>query len=433
MQAPHRPFPKSFRAALIAWVGSVLLVSGPGAAPPRWIPPESQPTGHLLWIDPDGGARTGAEDILFLHAALGRLEDRFLPTRLVEKERFLQRTVSFGYRFGKLFFLDIAAASWLPLVQHEYFGHGWRAREAGYLDIRYELSPPPPFGTGGGVTSWIYPDFPSPDQESAVALSGIEATDVLGERLRGRWISQGFMDYHESWLYLNASLGLLAYVSVTEEEGNSPGNDVAAWLGTVNGRTGDSARVDRWVTLSDLEEADNLALADPTFWFAAWTALRYLWNGTSHWRYPAVPLGKARWLPLLGYRLAPFGDQVTQENLVSVGERSFQVRFALGSGRIGDSRGLDIAARRLLLWNGFSLDAELHLWSQPELWLDGEPEPPRGESLGFGGGVDLVSPALARAWPLRVAAGVSAKSKGYVAGEALDGGFTMRAGVGLYR
>ena len=53
--------------------------------------------------------------------------------------------------------------------------------------------------------------------------------------------------------------------------------------------------------------------------------------------------------------------------------------------------------------------------------------------MGFGVRADLVSPALSSSLPLRLAAGFGAKQAGYVPGEALDGGLTFRAGLGLFR
>ena len=81
--------------------------------------------------------------------------------------------------------------------------------------------------------------------------------------------------------------------------------------------------------------------------------MRYLWNGSSRWSYPMVPLGPARWLPLLGYRITPFGDQWVMENLVAGGDRAFQARFSKGDGRAGSTFGADLEARDALAWKGF--------------------------------------------------------------------------------
>ena len=47
--------------------------------------------------------------------------------------------------------------------------------------------------------------------------------------------------------------------------------------------------------------------------------------------------------------------------------------------------------------------------------------------------VAVVSPALLRALPLRMALAAARKTEGYIPGERLDAGYTLRVGVGLYR
>jgi hypothetical protein len=59
--------------------------------------------------------------------------------------------------------------------------------------------------------------------------------------------------------------------------------------------------------------------------------------------------------------------------------------------------------------------------------------PPESPRLGGGMSAAAVSPALSRAFPLRLGAGFSAKRAGYVPGESLEADFALRAGVGWYR
>lgn len=415
---------------------AVLFAASLSLAAPqsRWSEP-GPPGRQLLWLDPDHSSLSGAENILFLDAALGRLEDRILPVRLFGNETIPLRLVSATYRLAKLAFLDLMPAAYLPLVQHEVFGHGYRAREAGYMDIGYELGAPPPYGLGDGSTSWSYPAsfIPSPDEDLAMDMAGIDATDILGQRLRGRFLQEGSLDYHAAFLYLFSTLGLANYLAATGEDETDESNDVVAYLEDLNLKAGRRAPGENWIRLADLEEGSRLAFADPFLYFSGWTVMRYLVFGETRSEYQAIPLGPVRYLPSLGFRLSPFGGQVLVENLAVWDRRSFNLRLAFGDGELGESRGADLEARDVLAWNGYSLDATLRLWSQPSLQLDSQDPGPTTEArMGFGSHLALTSPPLSPALPIRLALGASHKTSGYVPGERLDEGFTFRIGFGLF-
>lgn len=444
--APARAFPvlPVFLAVLSSFAFPGFAGPAPGdsaSAPPvsrrpaRWVPDAPAP-GGLLWIDRYRGPAAGAENLLLAHGALSRLENRVLPTRLFEEENRFARLLSLSYRLGKFLYLDLPVAAYLPVVQHELSGHGWRAREAGYEDIRYEVPAPPPYGPGGGETRFYYPEGHAPGHDDilAMAMAGIEAEDILARTQRDRFLRAGSMDYPGALLYLGASLELAGYVAATDSVGPGTFNDVSNWLVAVNRKAGRDRETGYWITRSDLASRSLLALADPFLWYAAWAVGKYLWDGTMRWRQPMVPLGPARWLPSLGYRLSPFGGQFLAENLLALGPRVAVLRAAWGDGELGASWGADLEARDLARWRGWSLDAALRAWSQPPLRPeDPDPRPAEAPRLGAGLSAAAVSPALFKGFPLRLAAGVSAKRAGYVPGESLESDLALRAGVGLYR
>lgn len=401
--------------------------------PARWVPDVPAPDG-LLWIDRYLGPAAGADNLLLAYGALSRIENRLLPTRLFEEERLFTRMLSIGYRLVKMNYIDLPAAYYLHIVQHEAFGHGWRAREAGYGEIEYDMPLPPPYGPGGGKTSFNPTGFVrSLDDSLAMSMAGIEAGDILAQRQRNRFLREGSMDYPGALVYLNASLGLANYAAATDTYEEDTGNDVSNWITFVNWKAGRAPESDPWYSLSDLKEHSLIALADPFFWYSAWTMGRYLWNGSMRWRQPMIPLGPVRWLPSLGYRLSPFGGQYLAENLLTLGPRAATLRAAWGDGELGSSWGADAEARDLIRWRGWSLDAALRAWSQPLSPEEGDPPPPIASRFGAGLSAAAVSPALFTVFPLRVAAGFSTKRAGYVPGESLESDFALRMGVGLYR
>lgn len=422
-------------AALTTAGASGAGVSASRVPPPRWVQVAPDSAGLLLRWDRNLSPAAGADNLLFAYGAFGRLEDRLLPTRLFEEERFAGRALSIAYRLGKVACLDLPAAQSLPLVQHEVFGHGWRAREEGYGHIRYDLSPPPPYGPGEGLTSWTYPDgFAPTDDSLMLAQAGIEAEDILAKRQRDLFLRGGSLDLHGALLYFASSLGLADYVRATSGDETDMSNDVAAWLSLVNGKAGRDRPADRWISREDLERRTLLSLADPFLWYSGGFVLDYIWDGRSRRRYPMIPFGPARWLPGLGYRLSPFGGQYLAENLVVLRPRVAVLRAAWGSGELGASWGADLETRDLARWRGYSLDAAVRAWSQPVLRPEaGSPGPSGSSRFGAGLSAEVISPALFPGFPLRLAAGFSAKRPGYVPGESLGADFAWRAGVGAFR
>lgn len=417
----------------------VLLAAGLSLAAPlsRWSQDAAADPG-LLWIDTDQGPRAGADNMLFLHGAFGRLEDRLLPVRILVREQGLARAGNIAWRLGKAVLVDQAAAAWLPVLQHEVYGHGWRAREAGYGDLAYEIDPPQPYGFGEGSTSWSYApsQAPGPDGEIGMASAGIEATDILARRLRFRWVSEGRMDCRSAHLYLTSFAGLHSYLRATEDGDTALSNDVVAWLTHVNGKAGRADRADWSVTRSGLEGPARWAgYLDVFALYSGFGILTHLWNGETRWKIRMIPLGNGmRWLPVPGYRLSPFGGQWSLENLVAGRRRTWVVRGASGGGPLGASLAADVEAGDLLAWRGLVFDAALRGWIQPRLWLDPRaPAPARASLPGGAFEVAALSPPLSASLPLRVSLGYGYKGPGWSPGLPLEAGSTVRAGVGLQR
>ena len=148
--------PAFLAAALAAW-----LPSSPLAAPPEpgpsGSPPPLRPAGPRARSPPpancSGWTRTkapapGPTISSSCKGPWAASRTACCPPGSSSEEGLLKRTASISYRTAKVLFLDLAPAAYLPLVQHEVFGHGYRAREAGFSDIRYELTRRRPTGSG---------------------------------------------------------------------------------------------------------------------------------------------------------------------------------------------------------------------------------------------------------------------------------------------
>jgi hypothetical protein len=140
----------------------VLPVSTLAAPAPDSLPPQRLE----FSLDGDMSPEAGASNLLSLYGLFGRLEDHLISPRLPNEQGFLLRSLGVGVRLGKLVFLDPIPSYYADVLQHEVFGHGYRARQFEYEGIRYHFYLPPPFGRGGAYTQWQYPAgvVPTPDQ-----------------------------------------------------------------------------------------------------------------------------------------------------------------------------------------------------------------------------------------------------------------------------
>lgn len=391
-----------------------------------------------IWIDADRSAEMGADDLIAAHYAVGRLEDALLKPQYWREERFWAKVGGFGYRLGRLLWIDEPSAFYAHVAQHEYFGHGFRGREFGYPAIRYEIGTPPPFGRGGGSTYYTYPD-PGITYDEAVAqtMAGVEAEGVEADRLRLAWMQGGSLDAHGAWLYLLSRTSLRSYLAVSDESDlRGPdadySNDMLSYVYWVN-RKEDGRSIDDWpLRLKRIESQVNWDLVDPFLWYSAWGVVaEHLWKAKAFFRYPAIPLGPIRFLPAIGYGLGPWGPEYRWEALFGGQARSWILGYRVGDDTFRRSFGFDAVSAGLLRAGGCVFDLDAHFWEQPRLTLEmSGTRPPAPRQAGWAAALSVLSPMLPGGWPLRVAGGAGWKTAGYVRGKDLGEGAYWRLGLG---
>ncbi len=397
-----------------------------------WIP-----EGLSLSLDGNLSPEAGADDLLALRYTLGRVEDRLIKPRWWPESRFWPHFGGFGYRLGRMVWLDLPLSYMTTVLQHEYFGHGFRGREEGFSTIRYEFGLPPPFAGGGGSTSFQGP-LARPntwDWSTLVNMGGEEAEGVEADRLRALWVQSGSVDARGALGYLLLRNSLRHYLAVSDEaklDEPDPdySNDMLSYVYDVN--TKQTGRVgNRPLGISRIEEQYNWSLIDPFLWYSVWgIAVTHLWEGQSFFRYPAVPLGPVRYLPAVGYGLGPWGPEYRVENLLGWDGRGLDLAYRFGDDTFRRSWGWDVQSIGMARAAGCIFDMDAHFWQQPRLRLDtvgttrGQPR-----KAGFAGAVSVLSPMLPVRWPLRLSGGAGWKTAGWVRGKELGEGAYWRIGL----
>jgi hypothetical protein len=372
----------------------------------------------------------GAALMATLGEAVARAEHKIVPHRLFAEGGLSRRAANVTFRLGRFVFFDAPQERLVMVVNHELFGHGARVRERFDGPIDYVIGVPRPYGNGGGSTRFVLDRNPLPHERLSIHAAGMEANAVAADLLASAASARGNMTARHALRYLEFELDTLSYVLSTDEDGEEPGHDVGDFLAVYNElAAGAGAPALRIRTL----RRDTLAsLANPVVAYAAWGLARYIAIGADDVTVPMLTIGGMRYLPLVRYRLTPFGTEWSLVNELGGRVRPTQVELRVG--RSFDARPWAIAVRQRErpVWRAWTGDLALAVWRQPEFVESSvDPFPPAmrmGAHLRGRFERPLIPFSADRA-TLIVDLGL--KSAGYVPGEPLGGGFIARAGVGL--
>jgi len=383
-------------------------------------------------LDRDVTVGAGASLAATLGAALARAGDAVVPHRLFLEDGSVRRGTNITYRLLKLAFLDAPQERLLLVVNHELFGHGARVRERFDGPVGYRIGVPSPYGRGGGSTSFVFDRRPSAHELLAVHAGGMEADAVAAALLVDRAFLKQRMRPRDAVRYLAFELDTLSYVLTTDDEGEEDGHDVAAFLETYNSlRTTAGARP---VTAGTLRREALVGFANPMLAFAAFGIGRYLVSGATDVAVPALSIAGVRYLPLVRYRLAPYGTEWSLVNELAGRIRPMQIELRMGRAPRTTPWGLRARQRDIAFWREWGVEVSVDVWRQPRLALASDDPLPTSPHTGVYVRGRVERP-LVPVWfstdRATVIVDIGAKSAGFVPGEPLRGGVIVRGGVGV--
>ena len=356
---------------------------------------------------------------------LGRAEDRLLPPRLFEEDSALRRSAGASYRFARLFAIDLPVEDWLRVVNHEVFGHGARLRERFDGPIRYTIGVPPPYGEGGGSTSFEFDRDPTAEELLAVTVGGMEANNVGASRVALRAIHHGETTHRDMLRYLLGRLDSVGYILGTDDELEEEGHDVSDFLRILGEVAGSDLRP------ADLRQRAIVGLADPMLGYAVYgLAVSYLWRGRSTVAVPTIRIGGARYLPALRFYLTPFGTEWAVDNTIARALATTRVSLRFGEAPGARSFGVAVHRTPAWTWRRTRIDADVHVWHQPRVLDDGTVEESTGAAAYATASLPLETKWLR--WASVVVQG-GYKSRGFIEGEPLGGGMVVRGGLAVAR
>jgi hypothetical protein len=240
------------------------------------------------------------------------------------------------------------------------------------------------------------------------------------------------MRTRDAYRYLAFELDTFSYILSTDDEGEEAGHDVGEFLETYNkmaAATGASA-----LSARTLRREAVVSLANPIVAYAAYGTLRYLWNGATEVGVPAISFAGVRYLPMLRYRLAPYGTEWALVNELGGRVRPTQIELRVGRAPLATPWGIRVRQRGLPAWGAWSLDASVDVWRQPRLTktaADPLTVHLRGGAYVRGRAERPLVPVWFSPQPATAVVEVGVKSAGFVPGEPLRGGLVVRGGIGL--
>jgi hypothetical protein len=388
----------------------------------------SRVTGQTLAAavaDPDMTPVAGSATIDFAATLVGRAQDSLLPPVLFAEDTVLRRSAGIGYRFAKLFALDVPEEDWLRVANHEVFGHGARLRERFDGPITYTVGAPPPYGGGGGSTSFEFDREPTTEELLAITVGGMEANNVGASRVAVRAIRQGEATYRDMLRYLLGRLDAVGYILGTDDDLEEEGHDVSDFIRALRETTASD------LTAASLRRRAIIGLADPMLGFAAYgLVVTYLWRGHGQLAVPAFHVGDMRYLPALRFQLTPFGTEWVIDNTFVRRLRATHVAVRIGEAPGARSFGASVHRDAVWMWRRAQIDADLYAWHQPRILDDGGVERSTGAAALATASVPVDVKWLR--WATVVLQG-GYKTRGFIEGEPLGAGVVVRAGLGLAR
>jgi hypothetical protein len=344
---------------LLALFASHLLLADPQEKPHANT---FAPATYKICYDIDMSPYAGGEDLL-------------MPTRMLERTTgwFFAKSPAFysrkgwarGVRLLEEFLVWLPVNCLATVTQHEVFGHGYRLRDIHHTGRAkvdgYGLDAPPPYGDGGGYTSYkVYSQF-TLTENSAVAGAGVESTGILSSLTKLKWIEAKRVDPRQAFLYLFCLYDLPIYVGTIDLVGDFEGHDIKGYIDSV-----DYTYPERLMRVSKLKALSWINLADPFTYYAIYSLFRYIDVGKE----TRIPMIGGCYLPNFRLGLTPFGPEVFFENYFRLTNGQPIYGYVKGGKHSGNGyAGVGVYGPRLKRWGEFDLGLRVDLWSQPKLLL----------------------------------------------------------------
>ncbi len=334
---------------------------------------------------------------------------------------------------------------WSPLCEiemvtnHEIFGHGYRIRDLGSTTaqvVSYHIRAPFPYSSGGGETDFIFSNNLQPEEMIDISIAGMEASNVLANRIKMNWMQSRKIDGRAAALYFISAQDTTLYIASAKNfPGTEDGNDVLSFVQWYN-----IIHPNAKISHKKLKENIWLNILDPITFYTMYAAGKFIAVGKEAkiWMIPFG--GEIYYLPNMRYSLAPYGPEKYFENYFSV--NGAPIYFYIKTGKNAGSRswGAGLEYPQVLNWRYLSLGGRIDLWKQnsyttKSTYTQVVSNDMRGIETSFerhmqyGISAYLIAAPSIPNTPAGFLLNLGFKSKGYQPGESLDATAIIRFGL----
>lgn len=367
-----------------------------------------------MLFDSYGSSFMGSSILSSVNNALFWSEDKLIKSNNIK----INQPWSGFLRISELILIVLPINDFLFLWQHEFFGHGARAREFGFKTSWVKFtSPPLPYGLGTAAISYDASNA-SKLQSLMVTLGGVEGANILAEDINDSSWRHKKINAKSALMNIIASHNTDGYLWVFSPKNFTiPGHDIVNYINKVNNMYGDNRLTIEYMNWSVITN-----LLDPFLYFGLYSLYKYVIDGKSNNSYPFINLSEnISYLPAIRYVLSPLGPEYHFINYLSIYDHHIKAYGSYGS--LSDTHYMQTGlSGDIYHFKNITIGTKINIWQQPKLLASGFSSP----HLGAYGAISTTYQPFD---VISFKALIGYKSDGYVLGEPIDQKFIWRIGL----
>ncbi len=369
-------------------------------------------------------AYSGAENLTAANYMYGTFDKEYIPAEIFNNKRNIGKIGNVAYRFAKTLLIDFQLNAWAFVVQHEYFGHTVRAKQAGFYDAYPHIGFPYFYNQPLTNLNTPYKKYSSIDYKLIYA-GGNEANIVLANKiLEKALLNQKILNQQSILFFHNntyQSLGIIFKHNISDIV------DIREYNSKINYRKNDEInrqfKLYAWIDL----------LADPMNYIAVYSVFKnYIYQGKYVTNIPMIKLNNNfYYLPDYRFNLAPYSPESVYDNYFKIKEKLLKISFRHSVLTKDFSFGFGFKLFNYKIGRKLIFDTEIDVWKQSIIPL-----------RDSNGNVVLLNPdyagvafinglyyRLLKNDKLFINIVTGYKTGGYLEGEMLDKGWILRGGL----
>ena len=366
------------------------------------------------------------ENINACFHAIEFVDTLLFPTK-IKKEGSGSQLINTAYRFSKLLLINYRLSDYIMTMNHERFGHGYRALQAQGNIIGITYNPPPPFGNEFSFISLEGLEGATNQERLLMTMGGSEANMVVSDIMRKNFLLDGSLNYNFAAAYLYGSNDMPGYTAFVKNEFGDPN--------TYRRNINEFYFQRESLTQSRMRTISLFALLTDPINFYAFKSLfyDYLLYGKRSTKVKFIPISdNVGLLPRFRFEYTPYGPELVYQSYFKKGKQLYQTSFSHGDGTFYSSWRVGARAWNLKPIERLSFNVVTELWDQPQIDFYSDDDLVRNSGLGglFNitanydflrdyGSYSLLGATLQAGY----------KTAGYSLGEQLSAGPILRAGL----